>query len=175
MPELTDLLVAPCGRFHYTWTCYLRRWARYGTPAQSCGTCICLAGQCDGQTLTISQRILNTIAEARAPSSRCLYALMWKVFVSWCRMKNEDTESCAVSVILSLLQDCLYKGCMPSTLKVYVVAISAFHSYIDHCSVWRHVLVSRFLWGAGRLHPSRPNWVPVWDLSLVLSAVSEPP
>lgn len=136
---------------------------------------MCLAGQCDGQTLTISQRILNTIAEARAPSSRRLYALMWKVFESWCRMKNEDTESCALSVILSFLQDCLDKGCTPSTLKVYVAAISAFYSYGNHCSVGRHVLVSRFLRGAGKSDSSRPNWVPVWDLSLVLSALSEPP
>lgn len=59
--------------------------------------------------------------------------------------------------------------------QVFVAAISAFHSYVDHCSVGRHVLVLRFLWGVGRSHPSRPNWIPVWDLSLVLSAVSEPP
>ncbi len=40
---------------------------------------------------------------------------------------------------------------MPSTLKVYVAAISAFHATIDGPSVGKHDLVIRFLRGARRL------------------------
>ncbi|KAI2666671.1 Transposon Ty3-G Gag-Pol polyprotein [Labeo rohita] len=135
----------------------------------------CLAGECRGQTLNISQRVLDTIAEARAPSIRRLYSLKWKVFSSWCVTKDEDPASCDVSVILSFLQDCLDAGRTPSALKVYVAAISAFHVPIGDRSVGRHHLVTSFLRGARRLRPFRPSMVPVWDLSLVLSALAEPP
>ncbi|KAL0166426.1 hypothetical protein M9458_038270, partial [Cirrhinus mrigala] len=128
----------------------------------------CLAGERRGQTLNVSQRVLDTIAEARAPSTRRLYSLKWKVFSSWCVTKDEDPASCDVSVILSFLQDCLDAGRTPSTLKVYVAAISAFHVPIGDRSVGRHHLVTSFLRGAWSM-------VPVWDLSLVLSALAEPP
>ncbi len=42
----------------------------------------CLAGQCEGRTLNVSQQVLDTIAEARAPSTRHLYGPKWKVFSS---------------------------------------------------------------------------------------------
>ncbi|KAL0147128.1 hypothetical protein M9458_057652, partial [Cirrhinus mrigala] len=135
----------------------------------------CLAGERRGQTLNVSQRFLDTIAEARAPSTRRLYSLKWKVFSSWCITKDEDPASCDVSIILSFLQDCLDAGRTPSTLKVYVAAISAFHLPIGDRSVGRHHLVTSFLRGARRLRPFRPNMVPVWDLSLVLSSLAEPP
>ncbi|KAL0177571.1 hypothetical protein M9458_026465, partial [Cirrhinus mrigala] len=76
---------------------------------------------------------------------------------------------------LHVWQDCLDAGRTPSTLKVYVAAISAFHVPIGDRSVGRHHLVTSFLRGARRLRPFRPNMVPVWDLSLVLSALAEPP
>lgn len=85
------------------------------------------------RTKIISQRVLDTNADAGAPSTRCLYALKWMVFVSWCRIKNEDLVSCAVSVILSFLQDCLDKG-RTSTLKVYVATISALNRTITSTS-----------------------------------------
>ncbi len=73
----------------------------------------CLAGQRGGQMLNVSQRVLDTIAEARSPSTRRLYSLKWGVFTSWCMTKDEDPGSCDVSVILSFLLDCLEAGCTP--------------------------------------------------------------
>ncbi len=64
---------------------------------------------------------------------------------------------------------------MPSTLKVYVAAISAFHATIDGPSVGKHDLVIRFLKGARRLRPSRPPTLPPWDLALVLVVLALPP
>lgn len=64
---------------------------------------------------------------------------------------------------------------MPSTLKVYVAAISAFHAAIDGRSVGKHDLVIRFLIGARRLKPSRPPTMPSWDLAMVLGALALPP
>ncbi|KAI2644465.1 Regulatory protein PqrA [Labeo rohita] len=50
---------------------------------------------------------------------------------------GEDTDSCDISVILSFLQELLDKGRSPSTLKVYVAAITASHAPIAGQSVLR--------------------------------------
>lgn len=51
--------------------------------------------------LNVSQRVLDTITEARVPSNRDLYSLKLKVFVSVCTTRNKDPASCYVSVIVS--------------------------------------------------------------------------
>ncbi len=38
-------------------------------------------------------RGLNTIWEARAPSTRCLYALKWSIFSAWCLNRGEEDPS----------------------------------------------------------------------------------
>lgn len=50
----------------------------------------CLAGQRERRELRVSRRVLDTIDEARALSTRHLYNLKWRVFVSWCKMIDED-------------------------------------------------------------------------------------
>lgn len=66
--------------------------------------------------LDVWQRVLNTIEEARAPSTRRLYALKWKVFSAWCTAKNESPDTCSILVILAFLQDQQDVGSSPSTL-----------------------------------------------------------
>jgi hypothetical protein len=122
----------------------------------------------------VSQRVLQTIAEARAPSTRRLYALKWRVFANWCVDKEEDPRNCDIAIILTFLQERLDAGSSPSTLKVYVAAIAACRN-VDGHSVGKHPLITGFLRGARRLFPPRLRQMPVWDLSLVLSALSDPP
>ncbi len=117
---------------------------------------------------SLSHRVVDTITEVRAPSTRRLYACKWAVFERWCESNGRDPENCPVSDILDFLQQRMEDGSMPSTLKVYVAAISAFYAAIDGRSVGKHDLVIRFLRGARRLRPSRPPTVPSWDLALVL-------
>ncbi|KAL0176640.1 hypothetical protein M9458_028970, partial [Cirrhinus mrigala] len=62
-------------------------------------------------------------------------------------------------------------GRSPSTLKVYVAAIAAFHAPIADQSIGRNNLVVRFLKGSRRINPSRPHTIPTWDLSTVLRAL----
>ena len=57
------------------------------------------------------------------------------------------------------------KGRTPSTLKVYVATIAAFHAHVAGQSLGRNNLVVHFL------NPPRPPSVPVWDLSMVLEAM----
>ncbi len=63
----------------------------------------------------------------------------------------------------------------PSTLKVYVAAIAAYHDPVEGKSVGKHDWVVRFLRGARRLNLPRPPSIPSWDLSLVLRALQQGP
>ncbi len=123
----------------------------------------------------LPERVLNTISEARAPSTRRLYALKWSVFSAWCLNRGENPSTSELAVVLSFLQELLDKGCSHSTLKVFVAAIAAFHAPIAGQSVGRDNSVVRFLKGARRLNPPRPLTVPTWDLPTVLRALKGPP
>ncbi len=123
----------------------------------------------------LPERVLNTISEARAPSTRRLYALKWSVFSTWCLNRGENPSTSELVVVLSFLQELLDKGRSHSTLKVFVAAIAAFHAPIAGQSVGRDNSVVRFLKGARRLNPPRPLTVPTWDLPTVLRALKGPP
>ncbi len=125
--------------------------------------------------LAAQWRVLNTISEARAPSTRRLYALKWSVFSTWCLNRGENPSTSELAVVLSFLQELLDKGRSHSTLKVFVAAIAAFHAPIAGQSVGRDNSVVRFLKGARRLNPPRPLTVPTWDLPTVLRALKGPP
>ncbi len=72
---------------------------------------------------------------------------------------------------MSFLQQGLERRLSPSTLKVYVAAISAHHDPVEGRSVGKHDLVIRFLRGARRLNPPRSPSLPSWDLAWVLRAL----
>ncbi len=126
----------------------------------------------------LPESVQNTITQARAPSTRRLYALKWCVFTTWCSTRGTDLVSCDISLILSFLQELLDKGRSPSTLKVFVAAIAASHTPIAGQSVDRNNLVQkpvRFLKGSTRLNLPRPFTIPTWDLPTVLRALKGPP
>ncbi|KAL0171004.1 hypothetical protein M9458_035600, partial [Cirrhinus mrigala] len=147
-------------------------WDNMSPPAQAVGPAPLVSGR---ESMNLSESVLNTISQARAPSTRRLYALKWSVFSAWCSTRGEDPASCDISVILSFLQELLEKGRSPSTLKVYVAAITASHAPIAGQSVGRNNLVVRYLKGSRRLNPPRPHTIPTWDLSMVLRALKGPP
>ncbi len=66
----------------------------------------------------LQSRVLGTLTEARAPSTRRFYALKWGVFVKWCGQAHIDLATCTVSDVLSFLQYRLDSVLLPSTLKV---------------------------------------------------------
>ncbi|XP_073781587.1 uncharacterized protein [Danio rerio] len=119
--------------------------------------------------------VVNTITQARAPSTRRAYALKWSLFTEWCVSRREDPRNCQISVVLSFLQEKLDSRLSPSTLKVYVAAISAYHSAVAGGTVGKHNLVIQFLRGARRINPSRPPLMPSWDLALVLTSLRSDP
>jgi hypothetical protein len=136
----------------------------------------CLVPGRDAEVLGgLPQSVVDTIASARAPSTRHAYALKWNLFVEWCSSHREDPRRCSIGSVLSFLQDGLERGLSPSTLKVFVASIAAHHDAVDGRSVGKHNLIVRFLRGARRLNPPRTPSLPSWDLSLVLSALQRPP
>ncbi len=175
-PDLTELLIAPpladSGQEGHVIS-----GGRLGvapeprTMEPSCVVASGLSGDLDA----LQARVVGTLTEARAPSTRQLYALKWGVFVKWCHQAHIDPVVCTVLDVLSFLQYRLDSGSLPSTLKVYVAAIAAFRSPQGGQSIGRDPMVVSFLKGARRLHPPRPPSVPPWDLEVVLRALSQPP
>ncbi|KAI2650039.1 Transposon Ty3-G Gag-Pol polyprotein [Labeo rohita] len=123
----------------------------------------------------LSTEVVETILQSRAPSTRKLYALKWKLFTSWCGERQQDPANCPVGTVLEFLQARLSTGLAHSTLKVYVAAISAYHAPLGGMSVGRNPLVTRFLRGALRLRPPTRPHIPTWDLAVVLEALCRPP
>ncbi len=77
--------------------------------------------------------------------------------------------------MLEFLQDQFTAGQAPSTLKVYVVAISVCHIPLGGMSLGKDPLVSRFLCGTLRLRPAARTREPTWDLAIVLQGLSLAP
>ncbi len=123
----------------------------------------------------LSNEVVETILQSRAPSMRKLYALKWRLFTSWCGDRQLDPVNCPIGTILEFLQACFSAGLTHSTIKVYVVAIAAYHAPLGGQSVGRHPLVTRFLRGALRLRPPVRSRVPTWDLAVVLEALCKAP
>ncbi len=115
--------------------------------------------------------VVETIIQARAPSTRQTYALKWSLFATWCSSRREDPRRCTIGVVLSFLQERLERRLSPSTLKVYVADIAAHHNAVDGRSLGKHDLIVRFLKG----DPSRPPLVLSWDLSIVLAGLQRGP
>ena len=123
----------------------------------------------------LSTEVTETLLNARAPSTRKLYALKWRLFRLWCDEHSQDPVHCPVGTVLEFLQSCFSRGLSPSTLKVYVAAVAANHEPVLGASLGRHPLVSRFLRGVRRLRPSSRPRLPSWDLSVVLEGLLEAP
>ncbi|KAL0165098.1 hypothetical protein M9458_040851, partial [Cirrhinus mrigala] len=80
----------------------------------------------------------------------------------------QDPQRCLIAVVLSFLQEKLECRLSPSTLKVYVAAIAAYHDAVDGTSLGKHQLIVR-------VNPPRPHLVPSWDLSVALQGLREAP
>ncbi|XDV47155.1 hypothetical protein PO909_016859 [Leuciscus waleckii] len=123
----------------------------------------------------LSTEVAETILHSRALSTRKLYALKWKVFTSWCNLRQWNPVNCPVGSILEFLQDRFTAGLSPSTLKVYVAATEAYHVPLGGLTVGRDPLKTRFLRDTLRLRPTGHTRVPAWDLAMVLEGLSVAP
>ncbi|XP_072557580.1 uncharacterized protein, partial [Paramormyrops kingsleyae] len=118
---------------------------------------------------------VQTLQCARAPSTRALYSYRWEVFRSWCEQRHECPRSCPLSSVLEFLQEQFDQGKSPSTLKVFLAAISACHGRVDGKALGANPLSIQFIKGVQRLRPRRLPSVPAWQLHVVLDALLKPP
>ena len=81
----------------------------------------------------------------------------------------------SLPAILSFLQEHVDKGQAFSTIKGYLAAISACHVGFGSDTVGLHPLVRQFMKGVRRLRPVERSKVPLWDLNVVLDALSQAP
>ncbi len=123
----------------------------------------------------LPQAVVDTITQARAPSTRQAYALKWSLFANRCFSRQEDPRRCMIGVVLTFLQQRLERRLSPSTLKVYVAAVAAYHDAVDCRSLGKHDLIVRFLRGARRLNPPRSPLMPSLDLSIILAGLQMGP
>ncbi len=100
--------------------------------------------------------VQETIASARAPSTRKLYSSKWGVFESWCLTRAIDPVNCPVGPVLEFLQERLTEGAAATTLRVYVAAIAARRE-LDEIPLGRHRMFSAFMRGVRRLKAGSPH------------------
>ncbi len=173
-PKLISLATAP------PWCIFLRK----DLLSQGLGTIwhprpdlwnlhVWLHGRDAADLSVLPPAVVETIIQARAPSTMQTYALKWSLFATWCSSRREDPRRCTIGVVLSFLQERLERRLSPSTLKVYVAAITAYHDAVG--GLGKHDLIVRFLKGARRMNPSRSPLVPSWDLSIVLAGLQRGP
>ncbi len=101
----------------------------------------------------LSTEVAETILQFRAPSTRKLYALKWKLFTSWCGDRQLDPVNCPIGTVMEFLQARFSAGLTHSTLRVYVAAIAAYHAPLGGQSVGKDPLVAHFLHGVMRFRP----------------------
>ncbi len=66
----------------------------------------CVAPGRDAADLSgLPPAVVETIIQARAPSTRQTYALKWSLFTTWCSSRREDPRRCTIGVVLSFLQE----------------------------------------------------------------------
>ncbi len=93
----------------------------------------------------LPQAVVETITQARAPSTRQAYALKC-LLANWCSSRREDPRRCTIGVVFSFMQERLERRLSPSTLKVYV-SITIHHDAVDDWSLGKHDLIVRILRG----------------------------
>jgi hypothetical protein len=123
----------------------------------------------------LSTEVVETILSSRAPATRKLYSLFREFFTSWCYQRQWDPVNCSVNTVFEFLQERFVSGLCPSTLKVYVAAIEAFHALVGSTFLGRDPLITRFLRGTLRLRPATCTRVLAWDLAIVLEGLSGAP
>ncbi len=64
----------------------------------------CMAAQ--REPFDLPEHVLNNMAEARAPSTRRLYALKWSIFLAWWQDRDLDPVTSDVSVVLHFCRRC---------------------------------------------------------------------
>lgn len=114
--------------------------------------------------------MIDTVTQARGPSTMQLYALKWCLFINWCYSRGKTLGDVVLNQCFPSFQEDLDSHLSLSTLKLYVAAIVANYDNVDGRSVGNHLIIE-FLKGVQRLNHQRLCLISSWDLSVVLWAL----
>uniref|UniRef100_A0A803JVL6 Core-binding (CB) domain-containing protein n=1 Tax=Xenopus tropicalis TaxID=8364 RepID=A0A803JVL6_XENTR len=119
----------------------------------------------------MSASVIDTMLAARKTSTNKTYDRVWKVFLPWLQQKDITIENLSVIHILDFLQAGFEKSLSLRTLKLQVSAISALTE-----TQWaKDPKIIKFLTGVMHLRPPNRALSAVWDLRLVLEALTSKP
>ncbi len=77
----------------------------------------CVAPGRDAADLSgLPPAVVETIIQARTPSTRQTYALKGSLFANWCSSRREDPRKCTIGVVLSFLQERLERRLCKKTV-----------------------------------------------------------
>nr|XP_042702465.1 uncharacterized protein LOC122173017 [Chrysemys picta bellii] len=122
-----------------------------------------------------SEGVRHVLLESRKPSTRRAYLAKWSRFSRWAGEWGTSPVSALLQLILEYLLHLRTQGLAPSSVRVHLAAILAFHPLVQGCSVFSHAMTRRFLKGLDWSFPYAKTPVPQWDLNLVLSRLTGPP
>uniref|UniRef100_A0A803J3I0 ribonuclease H n=1 Tax=Xenopus tropicalis TaxID=8364 RepID=A0A803J3I0_XENTR len=118
-----------------------------------------------------SQAVINTLLKSRKLNTSQRYYATWDVFRDWATKEVIDPWNTTTPEILEFLQRGLDRGLSLSTLRVQLSALSA----ILERRLIEEPLISRFFKAAVRIVPPVRSLSPLWDLPLVLKALTGKP
>ena len=120
-----------------------------------------------------SDKVVETMAGARAQSTITCYETRWKTFSNWCSERDQNPFEADVTAITDFLQLLFDKGRSWSTVKGYVSAISAFHPEYATIPLGSNRDIREFIEGVYKQRPPIKPIVPRWELGMVLQALND--
>ena len=123
-----------------------------------------------------SSEAADRIAAPQAPSSRKVYESKWNFFSKWCEGQRLSPHKVSVhhvaDFLLFLFKEKEYSV---KTIQGYKAAIAGALKFIYHRDLGHDARLSNLIRSFKSERPTQHNPFPMWDLSLVLTALMKDP
>ena len=146
-------------------------------PAARESTLDCVAAdKCALRKAGLSERAAEVAAASRRPSTTRVYSSRLRHWQKWCRVRGQNPDSAAVTVVADFLAHLHDSGLQTNTVAGYRSAIGSIHQgFPDGSSVSDNPLIHRVIKGLFHLRPPPQRLVPSWSLTAVLRALARAP
>ncbi|XP_043347437.1 uncharacterized protein LOC122455628 [Dermochelys coriacea] len=128
-----------------------------------------------GKERTCSEQVQRVLLKSRWSSTRWSYVAKWSWFSRRVAGQGVSLTATPIQLILDYLLHLRAQGLAPSSVRVHLVTISAFHPPVQGHTVFSHAITGWFLKGLDHLYPYSKPLVPQWDLNLVLACLTGAP
>nr|XP_025039348.1 uncharacterized protein LOC112545447 [Pelodiscus sinensis] len=128
-----------------------------------------------GLEFMCSHEVRHVLINSRRHTMCKTYLQKWCRFQAWCAARDLDPLSLPIQQVLDYILYLKMTELACSSLRVHLVAISAFLLSIGGYSLCTHPLTKRLFKGLDNLYPAHRIPPEPWDLALVLDTVTRPP